>query len=130
MRRIILAAAILPILAVVPARLRAQSSAASSSKISLDDRVLMASRIYRIVSAFFPGLSQEKFDAAYAAYMRTILGTPDRREFDLLSMEFVADLHDGHSWFYDTWLDQTYAQPIGFLAYPLAGKRLNIGTSG
>jgi hypothetical protein len=37
-------------------------------------------------------------------------------------MEFVARLHDGHSWFYDNWLDQTTAQPNGFIAYPLAGK--------
>jgi len=94
----------------------------SRTPLSLEDRALIASRIYHIVSAFFPGLSQEKFDTAYADYLRRILRTDDRREFDLDSMEFIADLHDGHSWFYDNWLGQTYAQPIGFLAYPLAGK--------
>ncbi len=94
----------------------------SSAAIDLQDRVMMASQIYHVISTFFPGLSQEKFDVAYRQYLATILRTEDRREFDLASMEFVADLHDGHSWFYDKWLDQTYAQPIGFLAYPLAGK--------
>jgi carboxyl-terminal processing protease len=98
---------------------RAQTAA---STISLEDRARMASKIYHIVSTFFPGLSQEKFDADYDEYLRTVLHTDDRREFDLASMEFVARLHDGHSWFYDNWLDQTTAQPIGFLAYPLAGK--------
>jgi carboxyl-terminal processing protease len=37
-------------------------------------------------------------------------------------MEFVADLHDGHTWFYDKWLDQNHGAPIGILAYPVAGK--------
>jgi carboxyl-terminal processing protease len=109
---------VLAALMLVPAA-RGQSAA---STISLEDRARMASKIYHIVSSFFPGLSQEKFDADYDEYLRTVLHTDDRREFDLASMEFVARLHDGHSWFYDKWLDQTTAQPIGFLAYPFAGK--------
>jgi carboxyl-terminal processing protease len=98
--------------------LRAQSSA----RISLQERVTMASQIYHIVSTFFPGLSQQKFEAAYQQYLATALRSEDRLEFDLASMEFVAGLHDGHSWFYDRWLDHTYGQPVGFLAYPLVGK--------
>jgi len=94
----------------------------SSATIDLQERVMTASQVYHVISTFFPGLSQEKFDAAYRQYLAVILRTEDRREFDLASMEFVADLHDGHSWFYDRWLDQTYAQPIGLMAYPLAGK--------
>lgn len=100
-------------------RVHAQSPAAT---ISLEDRVRMATQVYHIVSTFFPGLSQEKFDVDYTEYLRVILRSDDRREFDLASMEFVARLHDGHSWFYDNWLDQTTAQPNGFIAYPLAGK--------
>jgi carboxyl-terminal processing protease len=105
---------------------RAQSPPAT---ISLEDRVRMATQIYHIVSTFFPSLSQEKFDADYAAYLRIILRTDDRRDFDLATMELVARLHDGHSWFYDTWLDHTSAQPIGFIAYPLAGKWTVVRTS-
>jgi carboxyl-terminal processing protease len=96
--------------------------AQSPGTISLQERVTMASQIYHIVSTFFPGLSQEKFDAAYQQYLATALRSDDRREVDLASMEFIAGLHDGHSWFYDKWLDHTYGQPVGFLAYPLAGK--------
>jgi len=79
----------------------------------------MASQIYHIVSTFFPGLAPDQFDAAYKQYLGTVLGSDDRRAFDLASMKLIADLHDGHSWFYDHWLDQTYDQPTGFLAYPL-----------
>jgi len=94
-------------------------SAQSPQSISPQARLLMASRIYHVVSTFFPGLSQGKFDADYEQYLGTVLRSNDRREFDLASMKLIADLHDGHSWFYDNWLDQTYGQPIGFLAYPL-----------
>jgi carboxyl-terminal processing protease len=96
--------------------------AQSPSTISLEDRVRMATQVYHIIRTFFPGLSAEKFDSDYTKYLRVILSSDDRREFDLASMEFVARLHDGHSWFYDNWLDQTTAQPNGFIAYPLAGK--------
>jgi carboxyl-terminal processing protease len=116
MRRVALLASIaVLVLSVV---LHAQSS----GTISLQERATMASQIYHIVSSFFPGLSQEKFDAAYQHYLATALRTEDRREFDLASMELVASLRDGHSWFYDNWLDKTHGQPVGFLAYPLAGK--------
>lgn len=96
--------------------------AQSPEAISLQERVMMASQIYHVISTFYPGLAQDKFDAAYQQYLAVILRTENRKDFDLASMEFVADLHDGHSWFYDNWLDRTYGQPIGFLAYPLAGK--------
>jgi carboxyl-terminal processing protease len=95
---------------------------AQPTSISPEGRVMMASRIYHVISTFFPGLSQEKFDAAYERYLSTILRAEDRKAFDLASMEFVADLHDGHSWFYDKWLDQNYGAPIGILAYPVAGE--------
>lgn len=97
-------------------------SAAAQSTLTLEDRAMTASQIYHIISTFFPGLSQEKFDVAYRQYLATVLHSDDRRAFDLASMEFVADLHDGHTWFYDHWIDQNYGQPIGFLAYPLSGK--------
>ena len=108
---------------LVPRMARAQLNATSpSSAISLEDRAMMAARIYHIVSTFFPGLGQEKFDQDYKRYLATVLASDDRRAFDLASMELVAELHDGHSWFYDTWLDQTSAEPIGLLAYPLSGR--------
>jgi carboxyl-terminal processing protease len=96
--------------------------AQSATTIALEDRVIMASQIYHVISTFFPGLDQQKFDTAYKKYLATILRTEDRRDFDLASMAFVANLHDGHSWFYDRWLDQTSGQPIGLVAYPLEGK--------
>jgi carboxyl-terminal processing protease len=124
MVRKFLAGAILLALAALSVSLGTGTFAQSpdSSTLSLEDRAMMASRIYHIVSTFFPGLTQSKFDAAYAEYLHAVLGSADRREFDLASMKLIAGLHDGHTWFYDRWLDKNYGQPTGFLAYPLAGK--------
>ena len=114
-RKISLALFLILVLTFAP---RAQSP----NTISTADRIFMASQIYHVISTFFPGLAQQKFDAAYKQYVTTILRSDDRREFDLASMALVAELHDGHSWFYDNWLDQNLGQPIGILAYRLAGK--------
>jgi carboxyl-terminal processing protease len=97
--------------------------AQSANAESLSDRVMTASKIYQQISTFYPDLSQKQFDHDYEAYLAEILGpSVDRRSFDLASMALVASLHDGHSWFYDDWLDKTYGGPVGFAAYPLDGK--------
>ena len=93
-----------------------------ANALSTEERLLVASRIYRIVSTYFPHLSQETFDAQYGEYLSRILRTGNRLDFDLTTMEFVAGLHDGHTWFYDKWLDKTYGQPVGFIAYPIDGR--------
>jgi hypothetical protein len=41
------------------------TAAQSPSTISSEDRIFMASQIYHVISTFFPGLAQQKFDAAY-----------------------------------------------------------------
>jgi carboxyl-terminal processing protease len=96
------------------------SVAQSLDKISAIDRVTIATKIYHQISTFFPDLQQQNFDQQYSEYLKLVLNaSDDRRDFDLASMALVATLHDGHSWFYDKWLDQTYGRPVGFAAYPL-----------
>jgi carboxyl-terminal processing protease len=88
--------------------------------ISRRDRVLTATRIYQQITTFSPDLSPKQFDQDYAEYVGQILGpSDDRRNFDLVSMALVATLHDGHTWFYDQWLEKQYGQPVGFVAYPI-----------
>ena len=96
------------------------SAAQSAGKVSATDRMMTASKIYHQISTFFPDLQPQNFDQHYREYLNLVLNaSDDRRDFDLASMALVASLHDGHSWFYDKWLDQTYGRPVGFTAYPL-----------
>jgi carboxyl-terminal processing protease len=92
-------------------------------RLSAEERVLTASKVYSLVQGYFyspkelPGAS---LDDSYKAYLRTALATDDRRQFDLATIEFLAQLHDGHTFFWDTWLDKSN-QPLGFYAAPLGG---------
>src|SRR5947209_2278786 len=82
------------ILTVLTTLALASPFSAQSPQTTPQSRLLMASRIYHVVSTFFPGLSQEKFDADYEQYLGAILRSDDRREFDMASMKLIADLRD------------------------------------
>lgn len=85
----------------------------------------MASKVYSQLQSYFSsskGTSDPSLDASYKNYLRTVLATDDRRQLDLATMEFVAQLHNGHTFFWDAWLDKNDQQPLGFYAAPLEGK--------
>jgi|SRR5215472_11823027 len=91
--------------------------------VSRLDRILTATKIYQRVTTFFPDLSPTQFERDYREYLGHILSSSDdRREFDLLSMAVVATLHDGHTWFFDQWLEKEHGQSVGFAAWPIGGK--------
>ena len=102
--------------------------AGGTATLPLETRVLAATRIYHQVNTYFPGLDRAGFEAAYRDYLRRILGQEDRREFDLASMELMATLRDGHTWFDDNWLEDSFGQPIGFFAFP-SGNRWTVRRS-
>src|SRR5215472_1354756 len=78
---------------------------AEPARVPLETRVLTATRIYHQVNTYFPGLDRSAFETAYRSYLQGILKQDDRREFDLASMELMATLRDGHTWFDDGWLE-------------------------
>ncbi|HWL89695.1 MAG TPA: S41 family peptidase [Polyangiaceae bacterium] len=133
-KAIVASAFALVALATACATVRAQSPAAPkpepsttaestlSGVMPLEERVLLASKIYAQVTTFFPELSRAQFEGAYAAYVARILRASGRREFDWASMELLASLHDGHTWFDDPWLERASGQPVGFIAYPVDAK--------
>lgn len=59
-------------------------------------------------------------DASYKTYLQAALATDERRAFDLATIEFIAQLHNSHTFFWDSRLDQSN-QPLGFYAAPLGG---------
>lgn len=93
--------------------------------LALTERAYIASKIYASVQQSFahweaaPGLD---WDAAYREYLVRVLASPDRRAFDLSTMELVAKLHNGHTSFYDDWLYRQDGGPLGFRLIYLDGK--------
>jgi carboxyl-terminal processing protease len=93
-------------------------------KLSIDEHVFTASKVYSLLQLYSSsarGAAGPSLAVSYKSYLRNVVSTDDRRQFDLTTMEFVAQLHNGHSFFWDTWLDKDNQQPLGFYAAPLNG---------
>lgn len=74
--------------------------------LSVEERMFVASRLYAALPQFFahwealpPGFD---LDSVYRRYLARALADSDRRAFDLASMEFMASLQNGHTYFRDT----------------------------
>jgi len=96
------------------------------------ERAFVASKIYSSIEIYFAhraGVAGLDLDAAYKAYLDKALGAKGRREFDLVTLEFVALLRNKHTQFDDQWLHRRYGQPLGFSAAPVDGKWVITWTS-
>ena len=101
----------------------ASAQANDIPRLSAEERILTASKVYALVQEHFLSTnepSRPSLDASYKTYLQTVLATDDRRQFDLATIEFVAKLHNGHTFFWNTWLDQDN-QPLSYYAAPLDG---------
>lgn len=93
--------------------------------VPLAQRVTIATQIYAAMSIYYAhwkGAPDFDLDKDYDAYLKQILDNDDRRAFTLASRAFIAKLNNGHSNFYDVYINRTYGQPFGFTAMPLQGK--------
>ncbi len=100
---------------------------AAADKLSLDQRVWMASKIYSTIQTYFghwQAIPEFDLDTSYQKYLAQILSTDDRRNFDLATMELFAQLKNGHSFFLDPWLNETYNQPLGFRLVAMDGRQV------
>jgi carboxyl-terminal processing protease len=98
--------------------------ATSEVNLPVDERVFTGSKVYSLLQQhFLPGKAGDPpNDGSYIDYLRKILPTNDRLQFDLATIEFVAQAHNGHTFFWDSWLDESNGQPLGFYGMPLDGK--------
>ncbi len=96
---------------------------ASDTNVSMSARALTTARIYWLGQLYFTRpdpASASSFDSLYEKYIQTVLAVQDRREFDLATIEFVSRLHNGHTFFWDSWLDNSNQQ-LAFYVAPLGG---------
>lgn len=83
----------------------------------LEKRLFVLAKAYAAIGVYFAhtqDVSNLNPDELYKEYLAKAISTGDRYEFDLLMMEFVGRLHNGHSWFRDAWLRRTRNQSLGF----------------
>jgi carboxyl-terminal processing protease len=111
--------AILAVL-LLAGRAQAQPSAAAE-KIGVAERAWIASKIYSSIQLYFghwQAVPDLDLDAAYHQYLDQAMASDDRVAFDLASKEFLAKLKNGHSGFWDSWLNDR-EQPVGFSLAPV-----------
>jgi carboxyl-terminal processing protease len=100
-------------------------SASDSPKLSLHDRIWIATQIYSSVSANFAhwrGVPNLDFDKEFHSYLDHILADDDRRNFDMATLALVAKLENGHTRFLDKWFTANFGAPLGFTLRPIGSS--------
>ena len=91
---------------------------------SLLERAAIAAELHTAISmrfAHWDGVPNLDFRALFHTYLEQSLAATTRREFTLASLEFIAALHNGHSWFYDTALREASGPRVPFTARSVDG---------
>ncbi len=99
--------------------------ASGQTKIPLDERLWVASKIYASIPIYFAHWQPVRdldLDAAYKDYLKGVTAADARWDFDHLTLEFMARLKNGHTDFWDTFLDRSGGASVGFAAVPVEGK--------
>src|SRR6185295_5991081 len=102
-------------------RAQAQQPAVASEKISVAERAWIASKIYSSIELYFghwQAVPDLDLDTAYHQYLDQAMASDDRVAFDLATKELMARLKNGHSGFWDSWLNDR-EQPPGFTLAPV-----------
>ncbi len=105
--------------------LKRQDVSTTYDKVSLAERIWIATKIYSSIQAYFghwQGIPDFDLDAEYKNYIDHVVSSDDRMAFDLASMEFLAKLQNGHTSFSDKWLNDTNGQLLPFLSARISGK--------
>lgn len=87
------------------------------STLPLEKRLFILSKTYAAIPLYFAhwqGTPKFSLDSLYQVWLQKAIETEDRFQFDLLMLEFIARLNNGHSWYTDRWLWSTRGQPLGF----------------
>lgn len=117
-------------LCLIGVRTHAQQNRANS-KLSLHDRLWIATQIYASVNSNFAhwrAVRSLDFDKEFQVYLDQITATDDRRSFDMNTSELIAKLMNGHTRFWDRWLMDNYGAALGFELRPL-GTSWAVGRS-
>ncbi|MGD0189767.1 MAG: S41 family peptidase [Rhizomicrobium sp.] len=119
MKKMLMACAGLCLCALMPA------GAEPAKTVPLAERVTIATQLYNGIATYYAhwqGAPGFDLDRDYQTYLGQILTSDDRRNFSLASLAFIAKLNNGHSNFYDQYLDDAYGTSFGVYAMPLHDK--------
>ena len=87
--------------------------------ITAREKLWIASKIYAAIESRFghwQAIPEFDLDKAYQLYLDSIATTTSRRDFDLSTFEFMAQLRNGHTGFWDKWLFENNPPPGFYLS--------------
>src|SRR5437016_5112479 len=99
------------------------SGQSRDSHLEVETKIWVATKLYSSIQVYFAhaeGAPLFDLDRDYKEYLKAAFAAEDRRAFDLASMAFTGKLRNGHSGFYDEWLQKNHGQPLGFTLQPMA----------
>ena len=85
--------------------------------LNIEDRVYTFSKIYNSIITYFAGwqtVSDLNIDEIFKEYIGKIIKVPDRFQFGLLMMEFLAKFKNGNCKYYDSFITEEYGSELGF----------------
>lgn len=85
-----------------------------TAPLDATDRAVVASKIYSLVQQYFAhweGIARPDVEAAYRDYVDHAIRDQSRRDFDLVTLKFIARLKNGHTQFFDSAFD---GRPLKF----------------
>jgi len=103
-----------------------------SDTLPLDFRTFVFSKAYHGVLEYFAHwgeLSQEAFEEDFRSLISDMIEIDDRFSFDMLMMELLARLKNGHTWFSDNWLNRLYNQALPIEFGHVSGKWIVLKSS-
>ncbi len=98
---------------------------AEPTTLPLAERMFILSKTYAAVNTYFShwnSIPNFSLDSTFREFLKRAVDTENRFDFDLLMMEFISKLRNGHSWYYDRWLIKNFNQPLGFRFRYISGK--------
>ena len=87
--------------------------------VSPRDRAYISAKLYSAVDSYFGHLvaiPEFKLEDEFPKFLDKAFAAKGRYDFDLACLEFVASLKNGHSNFYDPWLQTYRGASLGFYA--------------
>ncbi len=85
--------------------------------LNIEDRIYTFSKIYNSIITYFAGwqsVSDLNIDGLFKEYIGKVIKVPDRYQFGLLMMEFLALFKNGNCNYMDSFITEEYGSPLGF----------------
>ncbi|MHA1602372.1 MAG: S41 family peptidase [Promethearchaeota archaeon] len=84
--------------------------------LTLHEKILITSKIYNGIAQFFghwEGIPEYDLESEFSHFVQQVINTKSRLDFYLCILQFLATLHNGHTWVIDKLLTSCFPDNFG-----------------